>query len=98
MGRHNGTVSSAAVDSAFGRLVEDLTARLQAGEAVDWPAVAPDHPDHADELAAVRPALEMLGRLSGVDQADLSGLAAATDHVTPGLLGDFRIVCEVGRG
>ena len=52
------------VDSAFGRLVEGLTARLQAGEPVDWSKLARDNPDHADELSAIRPALEALGRLS----------------------------------
>ena len=34
MVRLSGTIS-APVDSAFGRLVEELTKRLQAGEAVD---------------------------------------------------------------
>ena len=100
MGQHNGTVSSAVVDSAFGRLVEDLTARLQAGEAVDWLAVAQDHPDHADELAAVPPALEMLGHLSRAGDAALSGVATAPpdDDSVTGVLGDFRLLREVGRG
>jgi serine/threonine protein kinase/tetratricopeptide (TPR) repeat protein len=98
MGQHNGTVSSAVVDSAFGRLVEELTARLQAGEAVDWRHVAEEHPDHADELAAVRPALEMLGHLSGARDADLSGLAPTADDGLAGVLGDFRLLREVGRG
>ncbi|HEX4591427.1 MAG TPA: serine/threonine-protein kinase, partial [Gemmataceae bacterium] len=95
---NNGTIS-APVDSAFGRLVEELTARLQAGEAVDWPAVARDHPDHAAELDAIRPALEMLGCLSRAGDAAVTGVAAeVTDEEVSGVLGDFRLIREVGRG
>jgi WD40 repeat protein/serine/threonine protein kinase len=99
MARHNGTASSAAVGSAFGRLVEELTERLQAGEAVDWAAAAREYPDHATELEALRPALEALGQLSRAGTAALSGVApAAADDLIPGVLGDFRILREVGRG
>jgi serine/threonine protein kinase/tetratricopeptide (TPR) repeat protein len=97
MGQHNGTVSAA--EAALARLVEGLTARLQAGEAVDWSAVARAHPEYAEELAAVRPALEMLGQLSRAGDAAVAGAAPpSADDSVPGRLGDFRILGEVGRG
>src|SRR5438128_1404555 len=95
MGDHRGTVSSAA-DSAFGRVVEDLTTRLRAGESVDWPGVAQNHPKYAGELAAMRPVLEMLGTLSGA--AEVAGFPPPPADPVPGLLGDYRIIRELGRG
>jgi serine/threonine protein kinase len=99
MARH-GATASASIDPVFGRLVEELTARLQAGEPIDWPAVEREHAEFAEELRAVRPALEVLGRLSGAGDAAVSGVAALTDgeDLVPGVLGDFRILREVGRG
>jgi serine/threonine protein kinase/Flp pilus assembly protein TadD len=99
MARGSQVASGAVVDSAFGRLVEGLTARLQAGEPVDWSALAREHPDHADELSAIRPTLEALGRLSRAGESAVSGVApTADDDLLPGVLGDFRIVREIGRG
>jgi WD40 repeat protein/serine/threonine protein kinase len=92
----NGTAASA--EPAINLLVEELTARLSAGEAIDWPAVARAHPEHAAELSALRPALEALGRLSGAGDAAVSGVAAQADGLVTGVLGDFRIIREVGRG
>jgi serine/threonine protein kinase len=92
----NGTAASA--EPAINLLVEELTARLYAGEAIDWPAVARAHPEHAAELSALRPALEALGRLSGAGDAAVSGVAAQADGLVTGVLGDFRVIREVGRG
>src|SRR5205085_7846649 len=83
-------------DDALADLVDDLTERLQKGEAVDFAAVLAAHPDHADRLAGV---LSALGAA-----AALGGPSGSQRH--PGLdgpppneeLGDFRLVREVGRG
>jgi serine/threonine-protein kinase len=97
----HGAATSAAAGAALGRLVAELTDRLCAGRAVDWAAVAREHPAYASELSALRPALEALGQLSGGGDPAVSGLApdaAGGDGLVPGVLGDYRIIREVGRG
>src|SRR5262245_17799050 len=89
-----------SADRAFGLLVDELIARLQAGEAPDWPALAREHPEHVGRLRSMARALEALGDLSRAGDSALSGVAplpGAEDFV-PGVLGDFRLLREVGRG
>jgi serine/threonine protein kinase/WD40 repeat protein/tetratricopeptide (TPR) repeat protein len=87
-------------DPAFDLLVDGLIARLQAGEALDWQAVTRDHPQHAGRLRSLSVALDALGDLSTSGESALSGLASgsAEEAPVPGVLGDFRIVRELGRG
>ncbi len=90
-----------AADPTFDRLVDDLIARLQAGEAMDWAAVERDHPEHADRLRSLAPALAALADLSQASDGAGSGATVArdsSDDLAAGLLGDFRIGREVGRG
>jgi hypothetical protein len=77
-------------------LIEGLTARLQAGETIDLQEVRREHPEHAEELEELLPAMSLLVNLSR---------SAATDPAAPKVggpplaeLGDFRILREVGRG
>jgi serine/threonine protein kinase/tetratricopeptide (TPR) repeat protein len=87
--------------SILAELVDRLTARVQAGEPIDWHEVARQHPEHVGELRQLWPALGALDELSQSGPEDLSGIAspAATgDPWVAGVLGDFRIVREVGRG
>jgi serine/threonine protein kinase/WD40 repeat protein/tetratricopeptide (TPR) repeat protein len=96
--------SSAALlpaEAAFDLLVDRLIARMQTGEPVDWSAVAREHPEHAGRLRSLAVALEALGDLSANLDAEPSGVAARSreDGFSPGgLLGDFHILREVGRG
>src|SRR5262249_43734242 len=73
----------------------------QTGGAVDWSAVAREHPAHAERLRSLAPALAALGELSRAGDASVSGMvpaAGAADDLTAGVLGDFRIGREIGRG
>src|SRR5262245_48535527 len=91
----------AATDASFGRLVDDLISRMQAGEAIDWAAVEREHPGHAAGLRAVRPALGAMAELSRSGEPALAGMAAgadSSDALAAGVLGDFRIHRELGRG
>ncbi|HEV3448810.1 MAG TPA: serine/threonine-protein kinase, partial [Gemmataceae bacterium] len=97
-------VSAIASDQpALADLVEDLTARLKAGEAVDLPAYLAEHPVHAAELQRLYPALRLLADFS---QSGSASVPPAVDGSEPmsapgaavGDLGDFRIIREVGRG
>jgi serine/threonine protein kinase/WD40 repeat protein len=71
--------------------VDDLAAQIQAGRSIDLEALARAHPEHASRLAPLLPALQALAGL---------GAPAPGDQAIPatGVLGDFRLVREVGRG
>jgi eukaryotic-like serine/threonine-protein kinase len=81
-------------------LIEELTAKLQAGEPVDVSAYVCEHAEHAEALQRLLPALHLLadlGRSAGDGAASGVRPAAPPEEVT-GTLGDFRILREVGRG
>src|SRR5262245_64602336 len=87
-------------DPAFDLLVDELIGRLQAGEAPDWLALAREHPEHVGRLRPMAQALEALGDLSRAGDSVLSGVAPlpAAELFVPGVLGDFHLLREVGRG
>jgi WD40 repeat protein/serine/threonine protein kinase len=91
-------VGSADPDLAV--LVDELTDRLQAGEAVDLEAFLGRHPEHAGPLRQLVSALEMIGELKGSAARAVAAPAAAgrDPRLEAGELGDFRIVREIGRG
>ncbi len=86
---------SAARVAVLADLVENLTARLEAGAPIDLEAVLREHPEHAAELRELLPALALLADLShsaGEKETTADGTAPL------GELGDYRIIREVGRG
>jgi serine/threonine protein kinase/Flp pilus assembly protein TadD len=77
-------------------LVEQLNARLEAGEPVDREEIERQYPEFATELRDLLPAMALLVNLS---RSRSSALAIRDDDGAPlGELGDYRIVREVGRG
>jgi serine/threonine protein kinase/WD40 repeat protein len=91
---------SASADPVFDLLVDELIARLQAGEQPDWPALDREHPEYVGRLRSTARALEALGDLSRAGDSAVSGVAplAGADDLVPGVLGDFRLLRGVGRG
>src|SRR5262245_27891045 len=90
-----------ASSSVVAELVDRLTAGLQAGEAVDGQELARQHPEHVEELRQLWPAVGALDELSRSGDSQLSGLVSAVpglDGLVEGVLGDFRIVRETGKG
>jgi serine/threonine protein kinase/WD40 repeat protein/tetratricopeptide (TPR) repeat protein len=86
-------------DPAFDLLVDGLIARWQAGEVLDWAAVEQEHPEHAGRLRSLAQALEALGDLSrAVESARPRVAPTPEEDLVPGVLGDFRILRELGRG
>jgi serine/threonine protein kinase/WD40 repeat protein len=94
------SASPAPCDPAFDLLVDELIARLQAGEAPDWEALSRQYPEHVGRLRSMAQALEALGDLSRSGNSALSGIAplSGAEECVPGVLGDFRLLREVGRG
>jgi serine/threonine protein kinase/Tfp pilus assembly protein PilF len=88
--------SSQTTDAALADLVDRLTARLKAGEAPDLDGLVREHPEYAEELRQLLPAVQMLADLSRSGES--RGVGLAWDADTLGELGDFRIIREVGRG
>ncbi len=88
------------IDPILADLVEQFLQRLQAGESLDPSGFAVQHPEHAESLRELLPALEMMADLGRSAARDRTGLTPLEDTSVPGLgvLGDFHILREVGRG
>src|SRR5437868_3286518 len=93
-------LSAAASDPALAQLCDEIIERLQAGDGVDMASLALEHPEHADQLRRLLPALEALVEL-GASAAQNPSHAVSnqgTPDLAPKVLGDYRILREVGRG
>jgi serine/threonine protein kinase/WD40 repeat protein len=92
---------SEGANSVLAEIVEEVTNKFHAGEAVDVEEYSRAHPELAEQLRQLLPALHVL--------TDLKRCAGSGDAVVPsvpvpvftaerGELGDFRILREIGRG
>ena len=92
--------STSRTDSIQAELVEQYLRRLQAGETVDSSEFAAQYPEHAEALRQLLPALQMMAELSRSAVRDRSSppLSDAISGPDLGVVGDFRILREVGRG
>lgn len=82
-------------------LVEGLTERLNRQEPVDFESVVAAHPAHAEELRRVWPSLRILAGLHSADgrsAVSFPPLTMTSEGALTGVLGDFRLVREIGRG
>jgi serine/threonine protein kinase/Flp pilus assembly protein TadD len=89
------TLDSAALERLVGRVADEFTERLNRGERPDVAEYAGRHPEVADVLRQVLPALRLI-RLSAA--APLAGSARGDGSPVTGDLADFRLLREVGRG
>jgi serine/threonine protein kinase/Tfp pilus assembly protein PilF len=91
--------SQSSTASVLAEVVEEFTNRLQAGEAVDVESYIRRHPEHAERIRQLLPALELLADLGHSLHTGPDGAAVVVseDRVS-GTLGDFRILREVGKG
>jgi serine/threonine protein kinase len=88
-------------DAAFAELFEEVAGQIQRGEPVDLDALARVHPQHAERLRRLLPAVQLVAGVgSGAPGGSLSfpPPESADTRPLPESLGDFRIVREVGRG
>jgi serine/threonine-protein kinase len=91
------TGTGAGPDPALADLAEEVTRRLQAGEAFDPDDYEARHPQWAGQIRRLLPILEEMAELArsvagGFGVGHLGGLGGER------VVGDFRIAREVGRG
>src|SRR3954471_16668587 len=90
--------------SSLADWAEEVADRIQAGERVVLSDLARDFPERAEELRRLLPAIELMAEF-GRSAATSPGAGAGVE-VDPGpsmeqepeVLGDFRLIREVGRG
>src|SRR5262249_55046017 len=94
--------AGAADDELVADRIEELAGRLQAGGPVDLGAGIRERPGGAGRRRALGPDAPLLARRwPAVQLRGDVGQATAPEtagEVPPGVLGDFRILGEVGRG
>jgi serine/threonine protein kinase/Flp pilus assembly protein TadD len=91
---------SGSIDAVLAEIVEEVTNKLRVGEPVDIEAYVGAHPELAERLRRLLPALAVLadlGRSAAAGEAVVVSPAPAPTAELA-VLGDFRIVGEIGRG
>jgi serine/threonine protein kinase len=106
-------VAGISNDAAFAEAVEQLTCLIEAGDSQRAAELIEETPEHADKLRRLLPAIEALASLddpNSLPPATGEGLSEGASSGFPprsageglwegsGLLGDFRIQREIGRG
>jgi serine/threonine-protein kinase len=90
-----------STEAAFVLLFEALAERIQRGECVDLEAVAREHPEYAERLRRLLPAVQLvaaLGSRASEGQLSFPPRDPVSGEPVAEALGDFRIVRELGRG
>jgi len=92
-------VPAAGTDRILAELVEQFLTGLQEGERIEASAFAAQHPEHSEALKELLPALEMMASLGVSRSQAKEGASACVGPATElGILGDYCILREVGRG
>jgi WD40 repeat protein/serine/threonine protein kinase len=86
-------------DPALIEKIAEIADRLRAGDRVDGESLARLHPEWAGELNRLLPAIQMMADL-GASSMRAQDQDAQAPNASAGqqLLGDFRIIREIGRG
>lgn len=79
-------------------LTEQITTRLRSDPLFDVDAFVAQYPEQAGELRRLLPALEALVRLGDKQRSVEDSLGPVLSGLKDQMLGDFRLVAEVGRG
>src|SRR5262249_24154347 len=88
---------SSADRNPVDRLAEEFAERLRRGEKPSITEYVERHPEHADAIRELFPALEMMEQLKPAS-GDATGPVLAPYASMPERLGDHRIRREIGRG
>src|SRR5215475_4006911 len=95
--------SSNNADAVLAELIDQFSNRVQAGCPIDVEEFAQAHPEYADRLRRLLPAVQALAQVhsSGSSHGVSDAAAASADsriELEMGTLGDYRILRELGRG
>lgn len=92
----NGTDTSSALD----RIVDEIARDMQAGRSVNVEDFICDHPEFAEPLRRLIPSMRALADLGHSVPGTPPPVGSGQDRskYDDGLLGDYRIVGEIGRG
>ncbi|HVV99322.1 MAG TPA: protein kinase [Planctomycetaceae bacterium] len=88
-------VDDGSVESLVAEVADEYIERVERGEAVDIEEYASRYPEIADIVRKVLPALKLM-KLSASGSSS-SGHASGPE-ISGGLLGDYRILRQIGRG
>jgi serine/threonine protein kinase/Flp pilus assembly protein TadD len=84
-------------DPALFDLAEEMAARIQTGDAAGLEAWIAAQGEHADRLRRLLPTVRVMAELGSAAGGSAPPPGTEREPV-PGVLGDFRIIREVGRG
>src|SRR2546428_13305652 len=85
--------------SVLDDVIEEITAQMHAGQPVDIEAYVQQHPEHADQLRRLLPALQVLADLGrSASEVLAAGRDKSSGDLELGTLGDFHILRQIGRG
>ncbi|MCO6043657.1 serine/threonine protein kinase [Aeoliella sp. ICT_H6.2] len=79
-------------------LVDRISELVEAGKTGDVQTLIGEHPQHADRLRTLLPAIEAMATVEGLSVDGLSANEVTGDRELRGQLGDFRLIREIGRG
>jgi eukaryotic-like serine/threonine-protein kinase len=87
-------------DPVLAQWLEEVKARLEAGEPVDLDTYMRENPERAERLRRLLPTIGMMADLGRAPRPDSSRSpgAGSTSILDPGTLGDYRLGPEIGRG
>jgi WD40 repeat protein/serine/threonine protein kinase len=93
------SIATTGADLLLDDLIEAFAKRLEAGERLNPEAYIQEHPERAEQLRRILPAMLVLAELASSPGDSLpAGVSAKAVDGPLGELGDFRILREVGRG
>ncbi len=87
-----------SVRNPVDELAEQFLERLRRGERPSIESYAAAHPEWADEIRDLFPALEMLEEGKPIEPRSTSLFLWGPGRAAPSVLGDYRLIREVGRG
>jgi serine/threonine protein kinase/Flp pilus assembly protein TadD len=87
-----------SLESLVAEVADEFMQRLRRGESPDVEDYAARYPQHATALKQVLAALTLMRDPTTAFAGDDVSHLAASREPRPGLLGDFRILREIGRG
>jgi tetratricopeptide (TPR) repeat protein len=92
--------STTGNEASFALAFEEIIEKLKSQKDFDFEVYLQQHPEHAERLRRLLPTVGVLAELGrSVARQDYPGVASAgSSGVELGVLGDYRIIREVGHG